>query len=355
MSRARARLSARPVLAALLLAGLWTGSLHAAPAQKTRPGAEGDLPAPLLPLEEESEHVVVPGETLGGVSHRAQVPRILIIEANHLKAPYVLHAGQKLALPRTRHHVVKAGETGFDIAYRYGVSYSSIAVANGLSPDARLREGQKLLIPTVVKSPGPAERSAGNTAAKADKTSGGDQPAIAAAPDDKPRFLWPLEGKMRRGFIAKTRDMEGGDFHNGVDIVAKEGTIVRTSAPGEVIFAGREPDSFGNLVVVEHSRGLQTAYGFLSKLTVKRGDKVKAHERVGFVGHSGRATRDELHFEIRRGDKPVDPLPLLPPRDKVAKKDTEQADTSGPAKKPVKAEASPKAKPAKAPGRSSTR
>lgn len=314
-------------MAALAAAGWLVIGAPGASAQagKSRPRAEGDLPTP-QPLEEESEHVVVPGETLGGIANRAKVPKILIIEANHLKAPhYAVHAGQKLFLPRTRHHVVKAGETGFDIAYRYGVSYSSIAVANGLEPNARLHEGQKLLIPTVLKpdgagKPDMAKADAGKTdGAKADKPAKpadqADEDKAEAKSDTKPHFLWPMEGRMRRGFVAKSRDTGGGDFHNGLDLVAPEGETVRTSAQGEVIFAGREPDSFGNLVVIDHGKGWQTAYGFLSKLTVKRGDNVKAHERVGLVGHSGRATRDELHFEIRRNDDPVNPLPLLPRRD----------------------------------------
>jgi hypothetical protein len=133
-------------------------------------------------------------------------------------------------------------------------------------------------------------------------------------------------GAFAARFRGQTRDGDGGDFHNGLDLVAPEGETVRTAAPGEVIFAAREPDSFGNLVVVDHGNGWQSAYGFLSKLTVKRGDKVKAHDRVGLVGHSGRATRDELHFEIRRNDIPVDPTPLLPRREgaKADKKDAER-------------------------------
>jgi LysM repeat protein len=69
-----------------------------------RSGNEGELPTP-LPLEEETEHVVMPGETLGGIANRAKVPKILIIEANHLKPPhYAIRTGQKLHLPRTPPH-----------------------------------------------------------------------------------------------------------------------------------------------------------------------------------------------------------------------------------------------------------
>lgn len=311
-----------------------------------RPVVDSDVPGP----EDENQHVVLPGETLGGVANRTKVPRVLIIEANHLKPPYTLRAGQKLFLPRTRHHMVKAGETGFDIAYRYGVSYSSIAVANGLPPNARLREGQKLLIPTVVKPPEGAVRD-GPAATRDSKAAPDARATPAASPDARPdsglHFLWPLSGRMRRGFIAKSRDGDNDDFHNGLDIVAKEGDTVRTSAPGEVIFAGVEPDSFGNLVVIEHAKGWRTAYGFLSKLTVKRGDMVKAHDRIGLVGHSGRATRDELHFEIRRGDSPVNPLPLLPRRE-ADKPDTGRGDKADDASNnPVEGK-NPAAKPSSA-------
>lgn len=327
MMRGGARFAALAAACMLAGAGPTAFAEKAKSAQSGKPrtarsGNEGELPTP-LPLEEETEHVVIPGETLGGIANRAKVPKILIIEANHLKPPhYAIRTGQKLHLPRTRHHIVKAGESGFDIAMRYGVSYSSIAVANGLEPNEKLRTGQKLLIPTLLKPPSEAEVKAAKAAT--DDAKGSAKPTEKA--DAKPRFLWPMEGRLRRGFVAKTRDGDGGDFHNGLDLVAPEGETVRTAAPGEVIFAAREPDSFGNLVVVDHGNGWQTAYGFLSKLTVKRGDKVKAHDRVGLVGHSGRATRDELHFEIRRNDIPVDPTPLLPRREgaKADKKDAER-------------------------------
>jgi LysM repeat protein len=105
--------------------------------------------APLLlaattPPDQETEHVVKEGETLGGVAERAKVPRILIIESNRLEEPYALKAGQKLIIPRTRQHVVRSGDTGFSVAYDYGVSWPDIAVANGLDPAAALTPGQKL-------------------------------------------------------------------------------------------------------------------------------------------------------------------------------------------------------------------
>lgn len=320
-----------------------------APVSTTRPTPTPEADA--VPPEEELEHVVKPGETLGGIANRTQVPRVLIIEANHLKPPYSVHTGQKLALPRTRHHTVKKGETGFDIAYRYGVPFADIAVANGMAPDDKVKVGQKLLIPTVVKpsaaKPTPAKTEdaapaiidapAAKAESKADRA---DTPAV-----DRPRLFWPVEGKVRRPFTPRDKTDANGDYHEGIDIPAPAGTAVRAAASGTVIFAGREPKSFGNMVVVEHDNGWSTAYGFLSKVTVKKGDAVTAHERVGLIGHSGRASRDELHFELRRANHPVDPQNYLPKAKKAGKTSAKKAEN---AEKPAKAHTKAKAKSTKA-------
>ena len=270
-----------------------------------------DPVAAVVPPSAEVEHVVKPGETLGGIATRAEVPRVLIIEANNLKPPYAVRAGQRLALPRTRHHVVQPGETGFDIAYRYGVPYDSIAVANAMQPDDPLRVGQKLLIPSVLsaKTPPPAKPKPGAADDEGDEINR----AVHGASTDHagtaaPKFAWPIAGKVLRPYAAR----DTANYHDGIDIAAPAGAPVRASAGGEVIFAGKEPESFGNLVVIDHRNGWQTAYGFLQKLTVAKGDTVRANERIGLAGHSGRAKGDELHFEIREANQPVDPAPKLP-------------------------------------------
>ena len=248
---------------------------------------------PTLPPEQETEHIVKPGETLGGVASRAQVPRVLIIETNRLQPPYNLRAGQKLAIPRTRRHSAGRGDTKFTISYLYGVPWPDIAIANGLDPAAPLKRGQKLLIPTLIAAP-PA--SAATSPA-----------ALAVA-----RFAWPLSGKVRRGYTARGRS---GDYHDGLDIAAREGSPVRASASGKVLFAGEEPRQFGRLVVVDHGGGWQSAYAFLSRLTVEEGDDVRQGERLGLSGRTGKARGPELHFEIRRNNRTVDPAELLPQAD----------------------------------------
>jgi murein DD-endopeptidase MepM/ murein hydrolase activator NlpD len=241
-----------------------------------------------VPADQATEHVVEEGETLGGIANRAKVPRVLIAEANGLKEPYTIRVGQKLKIPRTRRHTVEAGETGFGIAYQYAVPWSAIAVANGMGPDDPVRTGTVLLIPTVLDPP-PAPT------------------ATATATASSPKFAWPVTGPVRRGF----RPRSGSNHHDGYDIKASNGTAVRATAAGKVIFAGEKGD-YGNLVVIDHGDGWHSAYGFMSRITVVRNEQVNQGERIGLVGSTGLAKGNELHFELRRNNAPVDPKGELP-------------------------------------------
>lgn len=281
-----------------------------------------------------TEYVVKPGETLGGIANRVQVPRILIIEANGLKEPFTVRAGQKLVIPRRRIHTVKADETGLGIALDYGVAWSAIAAANGLDPKQPVKAGQKLVIPTLTKAkptaaapaPAPAQSSAPAPVPTPRASTATPRPAAAAsprmAPDPGPapgapatsaappaRFAWPVKGGINRAFAAR-----GGDkpFHDGIDIKADRGTAVRAAAAGTVIFAGQGPKEYGLTVIIHHGGRWTTTYSFLDKITVRDGDRVKAAERVGLVGDTGLAAQPQLHFEIRRNRVALDPVKHLP-------------------------------------------
>lgn len=248
--------------------------------------------------ELETSHRVTEGETLGGIAARAKVPRVLIIEANGLKPPYDVRPGQVLMLPRTRRHTVAEGETGFTISYKYGVPWDKIAIANGIDTSATVKPGQKLLIPTLLDPPAA-------TVPAASPSPQPSAPAVAAKPANA-RFTWPVAGTVRREYAT------GADYHNGVDISAPKGTMVQAAAAGTVKFAGLEKEQYGNLVVLDHGDGWFTAYGFLSRVTVKEGAKVAAGERIGLVGNTGQAKGNELHFEIRKDGNPIDPRDQLP-------------------------------------------
>lgn len=274
-----------------------------------------------------TSHVVKSGETLGGIAARAEVPRVLIIEANGLKAPYAVRAGQKLVIPRRRTHVVKDGDSTFSIAMDYGVPWAGIAAANGLDPKAALKPGQKLAIPTLVKGVPASQAKAAVTAVpvkagpvKAGPTklaavkSGTAKPVAAPSldlDDADPRvaFAWPVAGKVRRSFAER-----GGvaSFHDGIDIQAAKGTAIRASAPGTVIFAGDGPKEYGKTVILHHGQRWTTVYSYLDRITVKLGDKVKGGERLGLNGQDGLATEPQLHFEVRHNRGALNPQRFLP-------------------------------------------
>jgi len=239
----------------------------------------------------EEVHVVAEGETLNGIASRAGVPSSVIAAANGLTEPFVIRIGQRLTIPRQKSHVVANGETGFGIAIEYGVPFEQIAVANGLDPDAALKPGQKLIIPALTNAPAPPGRTAARAPAK---------------PRADPKFRRPIDGAVLLGW--QRRDGRG---HEGIDFAAKIGDRVSAAAAGKVIFAGDEPNRFGRLVVIDHGDDWYTAYGNLSRVTVKRGEQVRAGERIGLAGDAGDADRPELHFEIRQNRLPVDPAPLL--------------------------------------------
>jgi murein DD-endopeptidase MepM/ murein hydrolase activator NlpD len=88
--------------------------------------------------------------------------------------------------------------------------------------------------------------------------------------------------------------------NNGIDLAAFAGMTVHASAAGKVIFAGNEPERFGQLIVIDHGRGWVTAYAYLGRIDVKQGQQVAARQSIARIGKSGEARKPTLHFELRR-------------------------------------------------------
>ncbi|MEM6467364.1 MAG: M23 family metallopeptidase, partial [Pseudomonadota bacterium] len=95
--------------------------------------------------------------------------------------------------------------------------------------------------------------------------------------------------------------------HNGLDFAAPLGTPIKTSADGVVVFAGRQR-GFGKLIKVRHTFGFETLYAHLNKIHVKVGDRVSRGDHIGDMGTTGRSTGVHLHYEVRIGGKPVNPM-----------------------------------------------
>jgi murein DD-endopeptidase MepM/ murein hydrolase activator NlpD len=132
-----------------------------------------------------------------------------------------------------------------------------------------------------------------------------------AADGGTPPWLWPVSGPVSSEFGGRSSPYgRGYEFHPGLDIRATSGTPVTATGGGIVVFAGRM-SGYGNMVVVDHGFELKTVYAHLSAVYTDVGQRVQAGEVVGTVGQTGRATGPHLHYEVRVGAAPVDPLCYL--------------------------------------------
>ena len=122
-----------------------------------------------------------------------------------------------------------------------------------------------------------------------------------------PTFRWPVRGKVITAYGAKAN----GKANDGINLAVPEGTPVKAAEDGVVAYSGNELKGYGNLVLVRHSNGYVTAYAHASELLVKRGDTIKRGQVIAKSGQSGEVQSPQLHFEIRKGSSPVDPLQFL--------------------------------------------
>lgn len=279
--------------------------------------------------------VVQQGDSIYGLSRRYGVPVRAIIEANALEPPYILYAGQRLILPLSRVHVVQRGDTLSQIARAYGVDMHAMARINRLGPPYVIQVGQRLQVPSVDNSaPAPVQTAAGSPSRShvvlptqkptplARDIERQSRPSTVGAytPPPPPRatppapparaagtFAWPVTGEVISTFGPKGN----GTRNDGINIRAPRGTPVRAAENGVVVYAGNELRGFGNLLLLKHEGGLMTAYAHTELFTVSRGDTVQRGQIIARVGSTGNVTEPQLHFEIRRGSRAVDPMPLL--------------------------------------------
>jgi lipoprotein NlpD len=206
-------------------------------------------------------------------------------------------------------HVVRPGETLWRIARAYSVAVADLQRANGLADPTLVEAGTTLRIPGTERErpmDAPQARLEPRRVPRASPAqiprAGGHalDPAAAGEP-----LVWPVRGVLISGFGQRDRE-----HHDGVDLACPEGTPVFAADEGEVLFAG-EQRGYGNLVLIGHGRGVVTVYAHNSQNLVEQGDHVLRGEPIARVGRSGNATGPHLHFEVRVGARPRDPLGFL--------------------------------------------
>jgi murein DD-endopeptidase MepM/ murein hydrolase activator NlpD len=302
--------------------------------------------------------IVGTSDTLGILAQRYHVTPAAILEANGYKGPRTLSPGQQLIIPHSSVaaaepaavapasrpvavasvapsvHIVNPGETLASIAHHNHVSVAELARANNLNPAAKLRLGTRLTVPAkaaaiaapaavavaqpvaTLPTPAPSRMAAAVPQQSARLAQANPAPEDDVAPSPikaseatgaLPTFRWPVRGKVITAYGAKTN----GKANDGINLAVPEGTPVKAAEDGVVAYAGNELKGYGNLVLIRHANGYVTAYAHASELLVKRGDTIKRGQVIAKSGQSGEVASPQLHFEIRKGSTPVDPLQFL--------------------------------------------
>jgi lipoprotein NlpD len=238
---------------------------------------------------------------------------------------------------------VRRGDSLHAIAFNLGLDWRDIARWNNISspyviyPDQMLRVTEappRRAVTTIGTGPAPSvsERSSERAAQTTPTQPKATQPPTTAAPKpaapppepavstakpptagsgastaDPSRWLWPTDGRLLSTFKA------GDPSRNGIELAGSEGQAIRASAAGEVVYSGNGLIGYGELIIIKHSDRMLSAYGHNRKRLVAEGQAVSAGENIAEMGRDER-NRPLLHFEIRRGGTPQDPMKYLPRR-----------------------------------------
>lgn len=241
-------------------------------------------PAVLVEADNQRLYEVKPGDTLTDIARLNGISVDTLASANGLTDRNYIKAGQSLKLPSDcAIHIVQPGETLLDISRAYHVNINVIAAKNGQADPNTILAGQKLMIPRTVPGIEPLP-SRGLVA-------GG--------------LSWPLHGAISSPF-----GLRDGKPHEGIDIAVEEGTPIRATAPGRVVFAGPR-GTYGLAVIVDHGDGVRTLYAHCSKILTTEGDSVDTTTVLALAGNTGRSTGPHLHLEILKNGIPLDPLGCL--------------------------------------------
>ena len=258
-------------------------------------------------------------------------------------------------------HEVRRGDTLYSVAFLYGLSVQELAAWNTIHPPYTIYRGQQLRLrppqqapaqtakraqtarqtapgappasrpkprpgatPAArqASSPAPTVRSRPKTTQAASRPSPAPvsvaavpraappSPAVAPVPAASQRHVfwsWPAEGRLIRGYDANSTGKKG------IYIGGKDGQSVRAAAAGKVVYAGDGLSGYGRLIIIKHNNDFLSAYAHNRKLIAREGQWVKKGEVIAQMGRSG-TDRTQLHFEIRKHGRPVDPLRYLPKR-----------------------------------------
>ena len=257
-------------------------------------------------------YTVRSGDTLSEIAVLCGTEMGALAQANGLNQPYTLRPGQTLSMPRPPVHVVQRGENLYRIGLRYNIPFPQLASHNGIRAPYELVVGQSIQLPQgaalASSDTRPTARPASSTSTyRSPPPAQSTLPAAQQVSNSAVSFDWPIRGTVLSGFGRKP----DGSRNDGINIEARAGAEVQAAAAGQVVYAGSELAGYGQLILLRHEGGFVTAYAHNSRLLVREGDQVTRGQAIAAAGSSGTVETSQVHFEIRRGVNPEDPMRYL--------------------------------------------
>lgn len=242
-------------------------------------------------------HEVREGENVWKIAQRYGLKTYTVVSANYkrLSQRGYLPVGMELKIPNRNGILteLKKDQTLWDLMQTYGLDHRQVLKFNNIKSASQISEGEKIFIP-------------------------GAHPVnpykYQLQHEGKGNFSWPVSpGRRRITSRFGDRDHPIFDrmvFHRGIDIGAKPGSAVFAARAGVVTVAGVD-EGYGKVIILKHGQNYRTLYAHLRRRFVRKGQYVQKGQRIGEIGQTGFTTGPNLHFEVRKGDKAIDPLKFI--------------------------------------------
>jgi murein DD-endopeptidase MepM/ murein hydrolase activator NlpD len=252
------------------------------------------------------------GDTLSGIGQHFDIPVAELVQENKIGNKHQLSIGQKLTIRlKELEYSVKYGETLEEITEQKGVTKEELIAYNPVleTTNFSLYPGQIIKLPTAPPEPVYQPLSSPRKRESIQDSKG--KVLIASRSEGNTRvgtFSWPVSGSITSRYGTRW-----GRMHNGLDITNSKKTKapIQAARAGVVLEAYQHRGAYGKLVIIDHGNGIQTYYAHLSRITVKEGDQLNEGDVLGYMGQTGRSTGVHLHFEVRRDNRPLNPLKYL--------------------------------------------
>ena len=240
---------------------------------------------------------IVTGDTLDSISKKYEVTKKELIRFNKIKYPYILKPGKFIKIPLPKRYKIKKGDTLYKIA-----KCNSTKILEIKNKNININE-KKLIVGSLINLPYYSIDNCKLKSQKIVKQNRSKKKSIKS----KEIFIWPVQGSI----ITYFGKQKGGRKNDGINIISVKGNPVRAAMSGKVIYRGNELLAWGNLIIIKHKNNWTTAYAHLDKLLVKKGEIIKTGDIIASVGATGNVDKSQLHFQVRKNSKPLDPMRFL--------------------------------------------